>query len=86
MTSPQEEMLTSEEVAEMLRVKPRTVQRWARTGRITRRRTPGGHYRFPLSEAQALLAADLAAETPINENGPARCTTTGQALTDPTPA
>lgn len=73
MTSPQEaqeEMLTSEEVAEMFRVKPRTVQRWARTGRITRRRTPGGHYRFALSEAKALLAADVEALL-ADENEPA---------------
>jgi len=73
VTSPQEaqeEMLTSEEVAEMFRVKPRTVQRWARTGRITRRRTPGGHYRFALSEAKALLAADVEALL-ADENEPA---------------
>lgn len=55
----QEQMLTSGEIADMFRVDPRTVQRWARTGRIKRRRTPGGHYRFALSEARALLAADL---------------------------
>jgi excisionase family DNA binding protein len=66
--SPQEELLTSDEVADMFRVKPRTIQRWARDGRITRRRTPGGHYRFARSEAEALLSADLA--VPQNENGP----------------
>lgn len=38
----EEEFLTSAEVAEMFRVDIRTVARWAKTGKVTSIRTPGG--------------------------------------------
>ena len=40
----------------MLRVDPKTVTRWASTGRIGFIRTPGGHRRFRASEVNSLLA------------------------------
>lgn len=40
-------LLTSGEVAEMFRVDPKTVSRWAAAGRIPSIRTPGGHRRYP---------------------------------------
>jgi hypothetical protein len=38
----EEEFLTSAEVAALYRVDIRTVARWAKTGRVTSIRTPGG--------------------------------------------
>ncbi len=51
-----ERLLTPGEVAEMFRVDPKTVTRWATAGRIGSIRTPGGHRRFRESEVTALLA------------------------------
>ncbi|MGH9041218.1 MAG: BldC family transcriptional regulator [Acidimicrobiia bacterium] len=38
-------LLTPSEVAEMFRVNPKTVTRWARAGKISAIRTLGGHRR-----------------------------------------
>ena len=43
------EILTVEEVAAVLRVHPRSVQRWAREGRVASVRV-GRSYRIPLSQ------------------------------------
>jgi excisionase family DNA binding protein len=51
-----ETLLTPAEVAEMFRVNPKTVTRWARAGKITSLRTLGGHRRFRETEIRALLA------------------------------
>lgn len=51
-----ENLLTPAEVAAAFRVDPKTVTRWAATGRIASVRTPGGHRRFRESEVRALLA------------------------------
>jgi excisionase family DNA binding protein len=45
-------------VAALFRVDPKTVTRWAASGRITSIRTPGGHRRFRESEVRALLRGD----------------------------
>ena len=51
------ELLTPSEVAEMFRVNPKTVTRWARAGKISAVRTLGGHRRFPASEIHRFLEA-----------------------------
>ena len=51
-----ERLLTPGEVAQMFRVDPKTVTRWASAGRIGSIRTPGGHRRFRESEVRRLLA------------------------------
>ena len=51
-----EELLTPSEVAELFRVNPKTVTRWARAGKISAIRTLGGHRRFRKSEILAQLA------------------------------
>jgi excisionase family DNA binding protein len=53
-----ERLLTPGEVASLFRVDPKTVTRWAASGRITSIRTPGGHRRFRESEVRALLRGE----------------------------
>lgn len=48
-------LLKPAEVADMFRVDPKTVSRWAQAGRISSVRTPGGHRRFREAEVLALL-------------------------------
>ena len=52
---PSEALLTPGEVAVMFRVDPKTVTRWAKSGKLTSIRTLGGHRRYPESEIWALL-------------------------------
>ncbi|MBC7746576.1 BldC family transcriptional regulator, partial [Pedobacter sp.] len=44
--SARSSLLTPGEVAAMFRVNPKTVTRWARSGKLTSIRTLGGHRRF----------------------------------------
>jgi excisionase family DNA binding protein len=55
MSSEQEILLTPAEVAMLFRVDPKTVTRWAKTGKLTSIRTLGGHRRYKESEVKALL-------------------------------
>jgi excisionase family DNA binding protein len=59
-----ERLLTPGEVANLFRVDPKTVTRWAAAGRIGSIRTPGGHRRFRESEVRALLSGEFSAEVP----------------------
>jgi excisionase family DNA binding protein len=52
-------MLTEAQVARMFRVDPKTVNRWAKAGRLTSIRTVGGHRRYPEAEVRALLEKKL---------------------------
>jgi excisionase family DNA binding protein len=56
-----ERLLTPGEVAALFRVDPKTVTRWAASGRISSIRTPGGHRRFRESEVRALLRGESGA-------------------------
>ena len=49
------ELLTPGEVAELFRVNPKTVTRWARSGKLSAVRTLGGHRRFRASEVRQFL-------------------------------
>ena len=60
-----ERLLTPGEVAQMFRVDPKTVTRWASAGRIGSIRTPGGHRRFRASEVTGLLA-DLTVDSSLS--------------------
>jgi excisionase family DNA binding protein len=51
-----EALLTPAEVATMFRVDPKTVTRWAKSGKLTSIRTLGGHRRYRETEVRALLA------------------------------
>lgn len=57
-----ERLLTPGEVANLFRVDPKTVTRWAAAGRIGSIRTPGGHRRFRESEVRALLSGEFAGQ------------------------
>jgi excisionase family DNA binding protein len=52
---PDTRLLTPAEVAAMLRVDPKTVTRWARGGKLSSIRTPGGHRRYSESEVRGFL-------------------------------
>ena len=50
-----DKLLTPGEVAELFKVNPKTVTRWARAGKITAIRTLGGHRRFSADEIHTIL-------------------------------
>jgi excisionase family DNA binding protein len=50
-----ETLMTPAEVAALFRVDPKTVTRWAKSGKLTAIRTLGGHRRYRQSEVQHLL-------------------------------
>jgi len=60
-------LLTPGEVAALFRVDPKTVTRWAASGRIGSIRTPGGHRRFRESEVRALLQGELGDASPLEQ-------------------
>jgi excisionase family DNA binding protein len=53
-----DELLRPREVAEIFGVRPTTIARWAREGKLTPMRTPGGHRRYKRSGIRALLTED----------------------------
>ena len=69
MDGNSERLLTPGEVAALFRVDPKTVTRWAASGRISSIRTPGGHRRFRESEVRALLEGEADFDE-IGEAGP----------------
>lgn len=54
-SSDSEVLLSPAEVAAIFRVDPKTVTRWAKSGKLTAIRTLGGHRRYRKSEVQTLL-------------------------------
>jgi excisionase family DNA binding protein len=58
-----EVLLTPAEVASLFRVDPKTVTRWAKSGKLTAIRTLGGHRRYRQSEVQNLIKPN------VNKNG-----------------
>lgn len=50
-----EPLLTPAEVAQMFRVDPKTVTRWAKKGKLTSVRTLGGHRRYKETQVLGLL-------------------------------
>ncbi|CAN5237839.1 hypothetical protein BH20ACT5_BH20ACT5_13320 [soil metagenome] len=58
-----ESLLTPAEVASLFRVDPKTVTRWAKSGKLSSIRTLGGHRRYRASEVRSLLtSATIAAD------------------------
>lgn len=52
-----EGLLTPGEVAALFRVDPKTVTRWAISGKLPSVKTPGGHRRYRQADVTALLTA-----------------------------
>ena len=52
---PDSPLLTPAEVAALFRVDPKTVTRWAKTGKLSCIRTLGGHRRYLATEVRAML-------------------------------
>ena len=50
-------VLSTREVALLFRVCSATVRRWAETGRLEARRTPGGRWTFPVSGVRRAVEA-----------------------------
>lgn len=55
MGTNSDRLLTPGEVADLFRVDPKTVTRWAAAGRLHSIKTPGGHRRFYESIVRAHL-------------------------------
>lgn len=53
------DLMTVTEVAQALRVDPKTVTRWAKAGRLNATVTPGGHRRFYRDEIAAVVSGDV---------------------------
>ena len=51
----EDELLTPGEVAKLFKVDPKTVTRWAHTGKLASITTPGGHKRFRESVVRKFL-------------------------------
>lgn len=49
---PGDALLTPTEVARLLLVDPKTVTRWAKEGKLSSIRTPGGHRRYSRAEVE----------------------------------
>ncbi|MFC0675845.1 BldC family transcriptional regulator [Brachybacterium hainanense] len=56
-------LMTPAEVAKLFRVDPKTVTRWAQSGKLSSLRTLGGHRRYRRDEVERLLRANLQAES-----------------------
>ena len=68
MSSDQEVLLTPAEVASLFRVDPKTVTRWAKSGKLTSIRTLGGHRRYKESEVKFLLSETTNSSPKNGEN------------------
>lgn len=65
-----EPLLTPAEVAALFRVDPKTVTRWANSGKLTSIRTLGGHRRYLESEVRALLDSIPAPRSGLDGQAP----------------
>jgi excisionase family DNA binding protein len=57
-----DQLLRPREVAEIFGVRTTTIARWAREGRLTPFRTPGGHRRYSRDAVVRLLARDATSD------------------------
>lgn len=67
----EERLLTPSEVASLFRVDPKTVTRWAQSGKLPSIRTLGGHRRYRTSDVRALLEVMPGDRRPTAEADPA---------------
>lgn len=65
---PDDDLLKPREVAELFGVRTTTIARWAREGRLSPLRTPGGHRRYTRASLRALLAEARSPEEPSTDD------------------
>jgi excisionase family DNA binding protein len=51
-------LMKPKEVAELFRVDPKTVTRWAKAGKLRAFKTPGGHTRYRETDVRAALQGE----------------------------
>lgn len=51
-----DDLLKPREVADLFGVRPTTIAQWARDGKLTPLRTPGGQRRYPMAAIRGLIA------------------------------
>lgn len=59
--TPNEPLLTVDEVAALVRLDGETVRRWARDGLVPSVKLPGGQWRFRQSDVDAILGGNAPA-------------------------
>jgi excisionase family DNA binding protein len=64
-----EDLLRPREVAAIFGVRAATIARWARDGRLTPLRTPGGHRRYSRAAVRDVMAADPQPSGPRKTHG-----------------
>lgn len=71
-----ERMLRPREVALLFKVDPKTVTRWAKSGRLTPVVLPSGHRRYRMSDVEALInSTSRRARVVTNQHTCPRCGT-----------
>lgn len=63
--TPGEPWMPTRAVARRCGVTDETVRDWRRSGKLSAKRTPGGHYRFDPVEVDALLKDDTTTEIEV---------------------
>lgn len=61
----EENLMTPKEVAAVFHVSPKTVTRWAKTGKLPCIKTLGGHRRFKVALVRKLYEANQEGETEV---------------------
>ncbi len=70
-----ERMLRPREVALLFKVDPKTVTRWAKTGRLTPIVLPSGHRRYRAADVEALMNSTSRRARPVVQHQCPRCAT-----------
>ena len=70
-----ERMLRAREVALLFKVDPKTVTRWAKTGRLTPVVLPSGHRRYRAADVEALMSSTSRRARPVVQHQCPRCAT-----------
>jgi excisionase family DNA binding protein len=61
--TPNEPLLTADEVAGIVKLDPETIRRWARDDLLPSIKLPGGQWRFRQGDVEALLRGEFPAST-----------------------
>ncbi len=70
-----ERMLRPREVALLFKVDPKTVTRWAKSGRLSPVVLPSGHRRYRMSDVETLINATSRRARPVGQHTCPRCGT-----------